>query len=318
MSNNAENAYLPENAKLAFSKRVGSFLIRLLILSLCFVVTFVMGLAMVLTVVNSDMIADSIIETFEFKGITAAEINAGESVDAEIASAINKELEERYRVTLNTEQMISVMEQLDVSGFLQNYLDRYTEYIKETGHLPEIDINEYVDIIETNKELIEYITGKKLGTRFYKYQSIVVKNVNSYNKKAQQFNDRFDRFAAVGKILSKDYVSAAVGIVFGLVYVLYAFLRYKRGYKLYSTFRVYTVMMILASQVMILFRNHIINVFVKQNTVSGAVLNKIMLEIFDYPVYFYIALAVIFAVLWILFALPYYKRVFKKKSFSAH
>ncbi|MBR1562026.1 MAG: hypothetical protein IJ645_02335, partial [Ruminococcus sp.] len=221
---------------------------------------------------------------------------------------IRNELEERYRVSVDDEQLQGIMEQLDVSGFLQNYLDRYTDYIKETGHLPELDINEYVDIIETNKPLIEYVTGKKLNGRYYKYQSIVVEKVNSYNKKARSFNEKYDKFSEINKILSKDYVSAAVGTVIGLLFVLYAYLRRKQGYKLYTTFRVYTFMFIVATRVVYLVRNDVIKAFVKTKTVSGAILNKMLLEIFEYPAYTYITLAALFAVLWVLFALPHYKR----------
>ena len=241
-------------------------------------------------------------------GCFAADISAGKSVDAQIAVAIRNELEERYSVSVDDEQLQGIMEQLDVSGFLQNYLDRYTDYIKETGHLPELDINEYVDIIETNKPLIEYVTGKKLNGRYYKYQSIVVKKVNEYNKKARSFNEKYDKFSEINKILSKDYVSAAVGTVIGFLFVLYAYLRRKRGYKLYTTFRVYTFMFIVATHVVYLVRNNVIKAFVKTKTVSGAILNKMLLEIFEYPAYTYITLAVLFAVLWVLFALPYYKR----------
>ena len=298
---------------LAFRKKIGHFLLRVLLLGLCFLMTLLMGLAILFTVVNTDMIADGIVENFVFKGISAADISAGKSVDAQIAVAIRNELEERYSVSVDDEQLQGIMEQLDVSGFLQNYLDRYTDYIKETGHLPELDINEYVDIIETNKPLIEYVTGKKLNGRYYKYQSIVVKKVNSYNKKARSFNEKYDKFSEINKILSKDYVSAAVGTVIGFLFVLYAYLRRKRGYKLYTTFRVYTFMFIVATHVVYLVRNEVIKVFVKTKTVSGAILNKMLLEIFEYPAYTYITLAVLFAVLWVLFALPYYKRSNKLK-----
>ncbi len=298
---------------LAFRKKIGHFLLRVLFLGLCFLMTLLMGLAILFTVVNTDMIADGIVENFVFKGISAADISAGKSVDAQIAVAIRNELEERYSVSVDDEQLQGIMEQLDVSGFLQNYLDRYTDYIKETGHLPELDINEYVDIIETNKPLIEYVTGKKLNGRYYKYQSIVVKKVNEYNKKARSFNEKFDKFSEINKILSKDYVSAAVGTVIGLLFVLYAYLRRKRGYKLYTTFRVYTFMFIVATHVVYLVRNNVIKAFVKTKTVSGAILNKMLLEIFEYPAYTYITLAVLFAVLWVLFALPYYKRSNKLK-----
>ena len=298
---------------LAFRKKIGHFLLRVLLLGLCFLMTLLMGLAILFTVVNTDMIADGIVENFVFKGISAADISAGKSVDAQIAVAIRNELEERYSVSVDDEQLQGIMEQLDVSGFLQNYLDRYTDYIKETGHLPELDINEYVDIIETNKPLIEYVTGKKLNGRYYKYQSIVVKKVNEYNKKARSFNEKYDKFSEINKILSKDYVSAAVGTVIGLLFVLYAYLRRKRGYKLYTTFRVYTFMFIVATHVVYLFRNEVIKAFVKTKTVSGAILNKMLLEIFEYPAYTYITLAVLFAVLWVLFALPYYKRSNKLK-----
>ncbi len=293
---------------LAFRKKIGHFLLRVLFLGLCFLMTLLMGLAILFTVVNTDMIADGIVENFVFKGISAADISAGKSVDAQIAVAIRNELEERYSVSVDDEQLQGIMEQLDVSGFLQNYLDRYTDYIKETGHLPELDINEYVDIIETNKPLIEYVTGKKLNGRYYKYQSIVVKKVNEYNKKARSFNEKYDKFSEINKILSKDYVSAAVGTVIGFLFVLYAYLRRKRGYKLYTTFRVYTFMFIVATHVVYLVRNNVIKAFVKTKTVSGAILNKMLLEIFEYPAYTYITLAVLFAVLWVLFALPYYKR----------
>ena len=298
---------------LAFRKKIGHFLLRVLLLGLCFLMTLLMGLAILFTVVNTDMIADGIVENFVFKGISAADISAGKSVDAQIAVAIRNELEERYSVSVDDEQLQGIMEQLDVSGFLQNYLDRYTDYIKETGHLPELDINEYVDIIETNKPLIEYVTGKKLNGRYYKYQSIVVKKVNEYNKKARSFNEKYDKFSEINKILSKDYVSAAVGTVIGLLFVLYAYLRRKRGYKLYTTFRVYTFMFIVATHVVYLVRNNVIKAFVKTKTVSGAILNKMLLEIFEYPAYTYITLAVLFAVLWVLFALPYYKRSNKLK-----
>ena len=298
---------------LAFRKKIGHFLLRVLLLGLCFLMTLLMGLAILFTVVNTDMIADGIVENFVFKGISAADISAGKSVDAQIAVAIRNELEERYSVSVDDEQLQGIMEQLDVSGFLQNYLDRYTDYIKETGHLPELDINEYVDIIETNKPLIEYVTGKKLNGRYYKYQSIVVKKVNEYNKKARSFNEKYDKFSEINKILSKDYVSAAVGTVIGFLFVLYAYLRRKRGYKLYTTFRVYTFMFIVATHVVYLVRNEVIKVFVKTKTVSGAILNKMLLEIFEYPAYTYITLAVLFAVLWVLFALPYYKRSNKLK-----
>lgn len=298
---------------LAFRKKIGHFLLRVLFLGLCFLMTLLMGLAILFTVVNTDMIADGIVENFVFKGISAADISAGKSVDAQIAVAIRNELEERYSVSVDDEQLQGIMEQLDVSGFLQNYLDRYTDYIKETGHLPELDINEYVDIIETNKPLIEYVTGKKLNGRYYKYQSIVVKKVNEYNKKARSFNEKFDKFSEINKILSKDYVSATVGTVIGLLFVLYAYLRRKRGYKLYTTFRVYTFMFIVATHVVYLLRNDVIKAFVKTKTVSGAILNKMLLEIFEYPAYTYITLAVLFAVLWVLFALPYYKRSNKLK-----
>ena len=293
---------------LAFRKKIGHFLLRVLFLGLCFLMTLLMGLAILFTVVNTDMIADGIVENFVFKGISAADISAGKSVDAQIAVAIRNELEERYRVSVDDEQLQGIMEQLDVSGFLQNYLDRYTDYIKETGHLPELDINEYVDIIETNKPLIEYVTGKKLNGRYYKYQSIVVEKVNSYNKKARSFNEKYDKFSEINKILSKDYVSAAVGTVIGLLFVLYAYLRRKQGYKLYTTFRVYTFMFIVATRVVYLVRNDVIKAFVKTKTVSGAILNKMLLEIFEYPAYTYITLAALFAVLWVLFALPHYKR----------
>lgn len=298
---------------LAFRKKIGHFLLRVLFLGLCFLMTLLMGLAILFTVVNTDMIADGIVENFVFKGISAADISAGKSVDAQIAVAIRNELEERYSVSVDDEQLQGIMEQLDVSGFLQNYLDRYTDYIKETGHLPELDINEYVDIIETNKPLIEYVTGKKLNGRYYKYQSIVVKKVNEYNKKARSFNEKYDKFSEINKILSKDYVSAAVGTVIGFLFVLYAYLRRKRGYKLYTTFRVYTFMFIVATHVVYLVRNNVIKAFVKTKTVSGAILNKMLLEIFEYPAYTYITLAVLFAVLWVLFALPYYKRSNKLK-----
>ena len=161
--------------------------------------------------------------------------------------------------------------------------------------------------------MIEYVTGKKLNGRYYKYQSIVVKKVNEYNKKARSFNEKFDKFSEINKILSKDYVSATVGTVIGLLFVLYAYLRRKRGYKLYTTFRVYTFMFIVATHVVYLVRNDVIKAFVKTKTVSGAILNKMLLEIFEYPAYTYITLAVLFAVLWVLFALPYYKRSNKLK-----
>lgn len=294
----------PESSSLKFSKKIGRFCVRLLYLFLILFVIVLLGLSVVLKLLNSDLIAEELVESVEFKGITAAEIEEGSSVDAKIAAMLGDELRERYNVRLSDEELESVMTQLDVTGFMQSYLDKYIRYVAKTGYLPIVDTSEYTDVIEQNRDLIEYVTGKKLNASYYKYQSIVVRKVNKYNRLAERFNEKQEEILVISQTLTKTATLTIVTAVLCVLLIAYGILRRKRGLRVYTTFRIYTVIFLLSGSLFFVARDMIIKRFVKAGSLTGTVISKLVSKVFGFVGYGYLGIGVVFAILWAGFMIP--------------
>ena len=281
-----------------------------------FVVSVITGAVIALRMINNDVIVDSFIETFEFKGITAKEISEGKSVNAEIADELGEELRSRYGVKATDEKLAQIMERLDVSGFLESYMDKYYDYVRETGHLPELEIEEYTDLIDENKELIEYIVGVKLNSSYYRYQSRIVRQINRYNLKARQINEQYDDINSIRKSLTSDLT---VGMLLCLELVLtvgYFVTRYKLGRKVYMTFRMMTFCYMAAGAVLIIIRRVVISMLDDSGSLFVAVLFKLLREIskvFDYVGVAYFGIGAVCAVIWLAMGYPSY-RIYRRSK----
>ncbi len=281
-----------------------------------FVVSVITGAVIALRMINNDVIVDSFIETFEFKGITAKEISEGKSVNAEIADELGEELRSRYGVKATDEKLAQIMERLDVSGFLESYMDKYYDYVRETGHLPELEIEEYTDLIDENKELIEYIVGVKLNSSYYRYQSRIVRQINRYNLKARQINEQYDDINSIRKSLTSDLT---VGLLLCLELVLtvgYFVTRYKLGRKVYMTFRMMTFCYMAAGAVLIIIRRVVISMLDDSGSLFVAVLFKLLREIskvFDYVGVAYFGIGAVCAVIWLAMGYPSY-RIYRRSK----
>lgn len=281
-----------------------------------FVVSVITGAVIALRMINNDVIVDSFIETFEFKGITAKEISEGKSVNAEIADELGEELRSRYGVKATDEKLAQIMERLDVSGFLESYMDKYYDYVRETGHLPELEIEEYTDLIDENKELIEYIVGVKLNSSYYRYQSRIVRQINRYNLKARQINEQYDDINSIRKSLTSDLT---VGLLLCLELVLtvgYFVTRYKLGRKVYMTFRMMTFCYMAAGAVLIIIRRVVISMLDDSGSLFVAVLFKLLREIskvFDYVGVAYFGIGAVCAVIWLTMGYPSY-RIYRRSK----
>ena len=281
-----------------------------------FVVSVITGAVIALRMINNDVIVDSFIETFEFKGITAKEISEGKSVNAEIADELGEERRSRYGVKATDEKLAQIMERLDVSGFLESYMDKYYDYVRETGHLPELEIEEYTDLIDENKELIEYIVGVKLNSSYYRYQSRIVRQINRYNLKARQINEQYDDINSIRKSLTSDLT---VGLLLCLELVLtvgYFVTRYKLGRKVYMTFRMMTFCYMAAGAVLIIIRRVVISMLDDSGSLFVAVLFKLLREIskvFDYVGVAYFGIGAVCAVIWLAMGYPSY-RIYRRSK----
>ncbi|MBR1421833.1 MAG: hypothetical protein IJ571_00110 [Ruminococcus sp.] len=285
-------------------------------LAAIFAVAVILGAVIALRMINNDVIVDSFIETFEFKGITAKEISDGESVNAEIADELGKELRSRYDVKVTDEKLAKIMERLDVSGFLESYMDKYYDYVRETGHLPELETDEYTDLIDENKELIEYIVGVKLNSSYYRYQSRIVRQINRYNIKARQINEQYDDINSIRKALTSDIT---VGLLVCLEIVLivgYFVTRYKLGRKVYMTFRMLTFCFMASGGALLIIRRVVLSMLDDSGSLFVAVLFKLLREIskvFDYVGAAYFGLGAVLAVIWLAMGYPSF-RIYRRSK----
>ena len=304
----------PRGYDLKLSKKISRFCVRTIYLLLILFVMILLGISVLLKLLSSDLIAEELVDSVEFRGITAAEIEQGKSVDAKIAEMLGDELRERYNVRFSDEELEAIMNELDVTGFVRSYLDKFVKYVAKTGYMPTIDISEYTDVIDENRQLIEYVTGRKLSSSFYKYQSIVVRKVNKYNRTAERFNEKQDELLTIGKTLTKTATLVIISAMLCVLLVSYAILRHKRGLRIYTTFRIYTVIFLLSGSFFFIVRDMLIRRFVKAGSLSGTVISKLISKVFDYVGFGYLSLGVMFAVMWAGAMVPLFLKGRNKKA----